>query len=183
MTEQTIAQAIDNKVMDFSISISQKGRMIEMKNNIVVLDDTTFNIILKFSEPMAVLVNASYNNETFTDAINNEPLSKLAGFKETGMAEVLFNPENRLLMKDRAPSYWHYESDSVNRFNTFSKDTNGITCTRTIDNILEIPARTSIKIQNIEKDIYLVFITYRRGKNVMDRIEEQRQCIKLEWKE
>ena len=166
----------------FHVSISQNGKTISDKNGVVKLKDTTFNIVLNFSEPMGILVNASYDKKTFKSAKKNKPLNELVVFTQTGMAERLSNSEREIFIHDQAPSYWYYESDSESRFNETSLTDQGIQCVRTIDNVYEVPTKSTLKVSEVKKDLYLVFISYKRGDKISERLEVQRQYLKLKWK-
>ena len=172
-----------NTEKTFKVTIEQNGTQQEIKNNSVVLNRRTFDIVIEFSEPMALLVNASFNKKTFNQASKNIHLDKLPGFQETGMAEGYFNTEKQLFLAYKAPNYWYYDSDDDNRFNIVDKTDHGIICKRTIENLYDIDTKTSIKTKEIDKPLYLVFISYKRGENITDRIEVQRQYFKVKWSE
>lgn len=166
----------------FGVSISQNGETIDIKNNTVTLNDTTFDIVINFSEPMGILVSASFDKSTYEKAKKNKPLNKLDGFTELGMADGLSNPDKEVLISDKAPNYWYFDSASESRFNKTEVHDNGISCTRTIEKVYDVSTGSTISVQDVKKDLFLVFISYKQGENLTDRIEIQRQCIKLVWK-
>ena len=168
---------------NFSVTITQNGQEQVNSNNIVTINKDTFDIVFKFSEPMGILVNASFDKKTFKLASKNKHLDLLHGFQSTGMSEGLFNTDREIFISENAPNYWYYETDEENRFNRSEKNNNEIICKRTIENIFEPDLGTKIKVTEVNSPLFLVFISYKRGEKITDRIEVQRQCIMIKWKE
>jgi len=166
----------------FSVTIEQNGETKNIKKGTVLLDPDTFDIVIKISEPMGLLVNASFKEKTFKLASRNKHLDKLPGFEQTGMAEGLLNSERELFISCKAPNYWFYNSSEENRFNIITKTDNGIICKRTIGKLFDTDNQTYVNVIDIDKPMYLVFVSYNRGENVTDIIEVQRQYIEIKWK-
>lgn len=165
----------------FKITIEQNGKQQKIEDNHILLQPGSFEIVIEMSEPMGILVNASFDDKTFKLASKNKHLDKLPGFEETGMAEGLLNTDKEILLSEKAPSYWFYDTEEENRFNSISKLENGIVCKRTIENLFDTETSTGIKITDVSKPIYLVFISYKKGSEITDQIEVQRQSIAIEW--
>lgn len=170
------------KDKEFDVSIYQNGELIEIKDNTVFLKDSTFDIVFNFSEPMGVLVNASFDKTTFKQAKKNKPLDNLKGFTEYGMADGLLNADKDIILHDEAPNYLYYDSDVDNRFNKSERKEDGLLCVRTIERFYEAKSDSSINIQNLKKDVYLVFISYAPGQKITERTEIHRKFIQIKWK-
>lgn len=130
---------------------------------------------------MGILLSASYEKQTFNAAKKGKHLDKLKGFRPTGMAENNFNPDNEILISDEAPSYWFYSDDEDHRFNEVVKLENGFKCKRTVGKAYDVKTKKSLSLKEINAPLYLVFISYKKGENITDRIEVQRRCIKINW--
>jgi hypothetical protein len=169
-----------NKV--FKVTIHQNGELQKIKNNKVTLKPGPFDIIVEFSEPMGVFANASYNKETYKLALKNTPIDKLRGFLETGIADARFNKEREIYIADEAPNYWYYDTDTDNRFNSVEKSGNKIICKRTVEKTFDTSTDSTINIADLDKTLYLVFMSIVDNDSTTDKKEIQRQCIAIKWK-
>lgn len=168
----------------FQIEIYQKGKRVGITNNEVALQKAPFDIVITFIDTAAskdILLNTSINPKTFLDALQNVPMDSLAGFQESGMAEVLFNEDRDVLLYDSAPSFWFYDSDELHRFNLVKKDGKNLICTRTIESLYSVETKESIALNKVSYPIYMVFITYEYNKDFSHRIENQRFMLKINW--
>ena len=50
---------------DFHVTVEQNGKTIQSKNGELTLERKSFNLIFEFSEPMGLLVNGSFENNTY----------------------------------------------------------------------------------------------------------------------
>ena len=166
---------------DFHVILEQNGKSIVPVNNVVTLDKSEFSLVFEFDAPMGLLINASFDKTTYQQAKEGKPKSTLQGFENTGMAEGLFNDSEEIFLSDEAPSYWFYEDETAHRFNTIEKKEGKIICKRTINNLYDINAGENIKVEAVGQSLYLVFISYKRGKTITDEIEIKREYIKIEW--
>ena len=166
---------------DFHVTLEQNGKSIVPVNNVVTLDKSEFSLVFEFNAPMGLLINASFDNTTYQQAMEGKPKSSLLGFENTGMAEGLFNDSEEIFLSDEAPSYWFYEDEETHRFNSTEKKEGKIICKRTINNLYDINVGENIKIEAVTQPLYLVFISYKRGKSITDEIEIKREYIKIEW--
>src|SRR5688500_14404201 len=66
----------------FSLSVEQYGVILPTNNHSVTLQKDSFDLVFEFSEPMAVLVNASLKNKSLKLASQGAALDKLPGFEE-----------------------------------------------------------------------------------------------------
>ncbi len=123
----------DEKDYNFHVGIEQDGKLIEIKDGVVCLDKTEFSIIFEFNNPMGVLIHSSFKNKNYELASKTANKSELSGFEfYYGMAEYNFNPKKVLNIADDRLSYWYYEDDEENRFNSVEKVQNKLFCKRII---------------------------------------------------
>ncbi len=169
------------KEKDFHVRIEQNGKVFESINGLVTLDKKEFNIVFEFSEPMGLLINGSFYEKTYKLASKGIIKSELPGFKNTGMAEGLLNPDKEILISDDSPNYWFYDDNEKNRFNSIEEAGGNILCRRIIQNLYDVETKTTIKVEDVSKPLYLVFISYKRGEKITDEIELKREWIKIIW--
>jgi hypothetical protein len=171
-----------NVAAPFNISIVQGGVAVSVVNNEITLSKSPFDIVIDMPKPDGVLLNASTNKKTATLALKNRPQAKLPGFKETGMAEALLNPDKEIILAETAPSFWYYDNENEHRFNSVIKSDNGLKCIRSVENLYDRKTKNTIKINDIKSKLYLVFIYNKPNTNYFDRIEEKREIIIINWK-
>lgn len=167
----------------YEVSIKQNGKTQKIEDHTVVLSPKAFDIVLNFSEPMGVLVNASFGKKTFKNAQKGKPMDKLPGFSQTAMAGGLLNQERDLFLSEDAPNFWFYDDAEHNRFNEVAKTDTGLVCVRTIEHLFDPKSQEYINITNVDQPLYLVFISYKQGAKITDRIEVQREYIEIRWGE
>ncbi|MBN4052002.1 hypothetical protein JYT53_00715 [Cytophagaceae bacterium AH-315-L13] len=166
---------------DFHVKIEQDGQIIEPINNKIILKRKEFSIVFEFSEPMGLLINGSFVKKTYKLASKNKPKTRLPGFQNTGMAEGLLNPDKEIFVSNDSPNYWFYDDNEKNRFNEIITIGDKIICKRIIQNLYDIGTKTNIKVEDVDKPLYLVFISYKRGDKVTDQIEIKREFVKIKW--
>ncbi|MCU0428988.1 MAG: hypothetical protein MUF42_03370 [Cytophagaceae bacterium] len=169
------------KQKDFHVLIEQGGVIITPNNGEINLKKGEFNIVFELSEPMGVLVNGSFQETTYERAVKGKPKSDLPGFENTGMAEGLLNPDKEIFISNDAPNYWFYDDKENNRFNSVEVVNEKLICKRIIQNFYEVETKKNIKVENVSKPLYLVFISYRQGKSIVDEIETKREWVKINW--
>ncbi len=168
----------------FKVYIEQDGIRLPITNNDVSLNKKQFNIVFVFAKPNGVIISTSFNKTTYEKALKNEPISKLPGFTESGMAEYLLNPDKEVIIDDSAPSYWYYDNDKEHRFNKVAKSRDSLVCTREIKQ-LYIPGEKEpiiLPIEQSNKPLYFVFVDYETNPKTYERKELQREMIKINWK-
>ena len=165
----------------FSIAIEQNNKKISPLGGSVKLKKSPFRIIITLSEPMGVLINASFKADSYQKAKEGAIFSEIPGFKNTGMAEGLNNMEKNMMIFDEAPSYWFYDDEETNRFDVTNEKNGQIICERLIKSFYLLDTNTSNKISDISSDIYLVFISCYWSPDFSQQNEVQRDYLKLEW--
>jgi len=56
-----------------------------------------------------------------------------------------------------------------------------ILCKRVIENFNDLDSKAIIKIGNVEKPLYLVFISYKYGETMSNQIELKREWLQINW--
>jgi hypothetical protein len=151
----------------FNIGIKQNGQEIPVTDHRVIINKDAFSILLKFQEAQAVLVNASFESESYDEAHKGTPMGKIKGFNQTAMAESHFNPDKDIMINDVAPCYWHYESKEAHRFSLVKKVKDEMVCERIIEkfSVIKPGEHDAHKIADAKYDkLYLVFISYEASK-------------------
>jgi len=166
---------------DFHVWVEQDGKKINAANNELTIKKKEFTLFFDFSEPMGILINASFNDQTYKSATEGNDIYELQGFKETGMAENLNNPNKEILLAKNAPSYWFYDDMQTHRFDNVEKKNGKYICRRLIKNLYDIDNKKNIKAENVESPLYLVFISYKYEEDSYERIELKREMIKINW--
>ena len=177
----SMCKPTSQKEQEFHVILEQNGKSIVPVNNVVTLDKSEFSLVFEFDAPKGLLINASFDKTTYQQAKQGESISTLQGFENTGMAEGLFNDSEEIFISDNAPSYWFYEDEERHRFNSTEKKEGKIICKRIINNLYDIKSGENIKVEAAAQPLYLVFISYKRGKTITDIIETKREYIKIEW--
>ena len=175
---------IKDEVSDIiDVTIEQGGNRINIVDDTAEIRRTKFSIRFKFSRPDAILINASFHPETFNNAKEGLPLYELKGFKNTLIAEELFNRDEVIFISLDSPNLWYYTDDSDHRFNNVLKSENGYLCTREISGIIDLDgAGDKIDIIKVKQnEIFLVIIKSEWNEDYTKMIEKNRKMIKLKF--
>lgn len=178
--EKNIKNEILNQI---DVSIEQSGNSISIIDDVAEIRRTAFSITFRFSQPDSVLINASYHAETFNNAKEGLPLNELAGFRNTGIAEELFNKDSVIYLSLDTPNFWYYVDDSDHRFNNVLKSEKGFSCAREISGIVDLNGtgeKTDI-IKIKKNEIFLVIIKSDWNEDYTRMIEKSRKIIKLKF--
>lgn len=166
----------------FSVRFEQGTKVIEADDE-VTLKKEPFDIVFEFPEAMGVLVHASFNSETYEQALGGKSFNKLPGLEGTGMAEGKFNEDNEILLNATAPGYWYYDSDEAHRFNEVKEKDGKITCKRRIVQFNEIDSNRITNVEDVINPLSLVFISVERGENEKETLDIHRVPVKINWEE
>lgn len=168
---------------EIEVFIEQGGNRIEIKNNTAELRRIPFSLIFTFSRPDSIFINASFNSETYNNAIIGIPLNELIGFKNPGIDEEPFNRQNLLYISAAAPNLWYYTDDTDHRFNLVKKSDPSIICQRNIISFMDIDSESNItEITKIKRDsIYLVILSVDWNEDYTRMIEKNRKMIRLKF--
>ena len=165
----------------FAIGFQQDGKVIPVENQQVILKKKTFTIILYFTQPEGVLVNASFYPKSFEQARMGIPLKDIAGFSDLGMAEEAFNPKTLLMLSSEAPHYWYYHNATDHRFNDVIQQDGKLLCRRIIAQVMyRDNSRRLVPVRDIrENELYLVFMKTEWTNDFSQQIEKQRDVVKI----
>jgi hypothetical protein len=105
----------------FEVSIVQNGREYLVENNVVELSRQPFALMFKFDTLLTLLVNTSFDSISYLQASKNERLTKILGFKESCMAEALYNYDKDISVYNKASNCFYVESDSAHSFDEIKK--------------------------------------------------------------
>lgn len=155
--------------------------MIPVADHQVRLAKQPFTIVLYLRQPDGILVNASFDPQSFTQARNGTPFADIAGFADLGMAEEPFNPKTLLMTSNRAPHYWYYEHDANHRFNQVTARQNILICERIVGQIMyRDTSKKMTSIRQIQEDaLYLVFMKTEWTSDFRQQHERQREFIQI----
>jgi len=181
--EDTAVDFEEHKELYFKVKVRQNEAFIPIKNDMVRLKKQPFDLVFILQEPMGILVNASFDPTSFEQTQNKININNIKGFEHTGMAEGLFNEDTQVAVFDNGPNYWFYEDYTTHRFNRVGRgEKRQVVGTRTITNILNVNLddRPTLSIENMaENELYFVFCRAERGKDFNDRIELQKEVLKI----
>ena len=170
--------AAQTPVASFSMWIEQDGQTMPLNHGAVTLRKAPFEVVMALSRPMAVHLSASLLPKTLQMAAKGWALSKLPGFENRGMAEVMFNPDNQLLICDDSSSYWFFTNKQTHRFNRVTRSGKQFICRRTVTQLVDIDEQVTLPVSDINCPIYLVAVHTRPD----DVTEVHRQWLTIEWK-
>jgi len=181
---QSSTMKIDKSIHQVGISIVQNGKTIHPKDGVVALEKATFDFILDFPDTMAVLVNASFNDDLYQLSSKGKQLATRIEFSKSHLMAVgLHNSERTIFISDEGSSPWFYEDDEINNFNKVEFINNHYRCTRTIHHLSNIDAPDDLKFENINDPIYMVFAPSIMDEYDSERIHFQGKTLKIEWAE
>ncbi|MCD4823155.1 MAG: hypothetical protein K8S55_00985 [Phycisphaerae bacterium] len=148
------------------------------------LDKRPFRIVFFFKDKSSMLVQASFSPKILRQAAAGKNVNEL--FRpNSGIAEKNLNPNSELYVRDE-PEYhnWLCFGPRTHRFDAgpdgYVEAEGGVLCRRTVKNLIcdgkEIP------IEKCPHDaIYMVFVKTAQSAGSNERIEKQRDWLKLEF--
>ena len=176
--------AIDSNSNQVNISIQQNGKVITPINGTITLDKEAFEIVFSYTDQNYILVNASFNNELWTLASINAPITMQPQFAYGNfIAETFNNPERSMYVSQSGSSAWLQTSKEKHGFNSLESNNGIYEGTRIIENIFDLDQSQNIEVQFIDQSMYLVFLIADLENDLADKKEVQRVFIKIEWKE
>jgi hypothetical protein len=164
----------------FTVGIEQGGRMLKIEDHQVRLDKKRFVIVISFRDPDAVLVNASFNPQSFRDAMAGRSIRGIAGFSGKQIREERFNKRKLIHVTERDFHYWNYFSEGSHKFDAAKYKRGAWVCHRTVLGYIEPGAAAPRDIRYLDKpEMYLVFVKPEWNRTRTRRIEKQREYLKL----
>ncbi|HPS56722.1 MAG TPA: hypothetical protein PK514_01325 [Spirochaetota bacterium] len=173
-----------NRKSEFiDLFLEQEGRIVNIIDDTAEISRKQFRFVFNFRHPDSVLLNASFNPESFDSARSGTPLVQIPGFINNGIAEELFNAEYFMFISDDSPNYWYYSDDSDSRFDSVTKDENGYTCRRTVSSFIDLDGKAEkLEISKIKQDtIYIVIVMIEWNDDFTKMIERSRRYLKIKF--
>ncbi len=166
----------------FTVHIVQDGKEISQAGGVSLLKKEPFTLVFELDTPIAILVNASFNNASYQAAKQGLPLESVQGFTETGMAEGTFNSEKDIMVNDMAPSYWYYDGPKDHRFDSVAVKDGHYTYYRTIANTYEVKNHKAKPIRKVGDPLNLVFAVFDwSGEPGGLKTEYHRAFVQIQW--
>lgn len=155
---------------DYKVSIKQNGKLYHVdQKNAIKLSKSSFDIIIEMPQPSGMLVNASFDKETYKSLPNAADVLNIPCFAPgSGMADHKFNPENAIMAKSSGSNYLFYANDDEHRFNSVEKSGDKYVCTRTVERIFNVDDNSEISVNSIDQTLYLCFVSHNaRSKEIL----------------
>jgi len=166
----------------FKVFFEQNGRTLEPVNNEVKLFPSEFDIIIKAPVLTSIAINASYNQNTYTQAKKNIHIDYLIGFPIAGgLAEPPYNQLKNITVTDKAFNYWYYSDENDHRYTEFTKTGDTIVGKRKIQLIWERDVGIYKSVSEMNLPLYLVFISFNDGISWNIRNQIHREAVKINW--
>jgi len=174
-------QTPDPGFQHFRLSVEQDGFVRDISDHVVYLEKKPFTLILQFAGNSNIFLNASCTPESFKATALNTPVESIEGFRESEIAEELFNRDETLILSRRAPLYWHYANENEHRFSEVIKRPGYVICRRRISWIRNMDAdRERIPLsRQKEDDLYLVLVKMEWNTDYSHRIEKKREYLRI----
>ncbi|SFJ87390.1 hypothetical protein [Myroides guanonis] len=170
-----------NKPEASRFKIVQDGKIISVKDNSVLLDKETFQLVFTLKHEEGVLVHASFNPYTFNEVSNGVLVDDIETLG-MGMAAGLYNPSESLVVEDSAPSYWFYDSEDEHRFDSYMELRDSMECIRTVSNLENIEDESLMSIQKVNRPLYLVIVSSFFEVDVETEVKEVMSYLKIDWR-
>lgn len=135
-------------------------------------------------------VRGIYSFAGFSDSVccrleEADTIPDFSLFPERTMNEVEFNREKELLVGESNCSYWYYDPVlSHHRFNkkVVQLDSQRYVGVKTVKQVLYVPTREEIKIKDLRRPLYLLFIAAdETDENDRPLRELMRRRVKINW--
>lgn len=165
----------------FHVTFEQDDMPIEAIGGKVTLEKKKFSIVFDLLGADGILIHASHNPKTYEMAKNGTPLSEMSSFAPgKAMAEYDKNPKKQIILAEDAYSYWYYKDKDKHRFDKITSIENGVRCKRIIRNLRKVAQDEPIKVRDVQRDLYLVFI-YHTWEEKFVQNEMKREFVQIEW--
>lgn len=175
-----------NQTPYFKVAIQQSGKVMPIKDHVVQIKKKPFTLVIVFPSPQGILVNSSFDPESYDAARAGKSFSEIPGFLEFGMAEDQFNTNKDLILTKTAPQYLYYESDDDSRFDQVLHKNNAILAGRMVKFLSVSDEEGNLKKTPISKAksnaIYMVFADTRWNDDYTEQTELHRDFLKIEFK-
>ncbi len=168
----------------FKVEILQNNKVIPIENHIALLEKKEFQLRITLNNLNGIYFHSSFK-PTYFRLKDNQEIKGLHTISNFTRVEENFNTDRGMEIDDESYSYLFY--DSTLNWHRFDKDVqvngNTVIGTKTIDKIYIESNKKTIPLKNINRSIYLFFITTNdeNGNNPSPK-ELGRYKVELRWK-
>lgn len=169
--------------LELPVTFIQNGKQIVPSNGVITLQKMPFDIVFKEAIPFDIMVNATYNERLFNISEKPAVLTLQPEFKANAtIAEALFNKDEVIYISNDATNVWYYEDEHNHKFNEVNITNGTYESIRTIKKFHDIDSEIITANSQINKPVYLVFLSVKRYGSVNDLTEVKRLGLRIEWK-
>lgn len=167
----------------FDIAFEQDGTEYRPVNGEVHLKKKPFSIIITFTGPDCIFINADGTDATLKQAQEGLPVEKLNGFSKTLMSEELFNSGSHLILSGDSAAFWCFTSAAENNFNSSSFKNSMYICRRDVLYLASDETLTdNVPVEkSILDSLYLTFMKLEWTSDYTGRIEKKRLCLTIRF--
>jgi len=167
----------------FKIEIEQNNELKTIENKEVAIKKESFTLVIYFLKPDNLLINASFDSETFRFILNGEKTTFASEFQNKPIVEEPFNKDESLIVSDKSSNYWYYRNESEHTFSTVLQKENSFVCKRKIAFVKKSQTdKEKTLVSKIKKnDLYLVFMKLEWNKDYSKRIELKRDYLHIKF--
>ncbi len=165
----------------FAAYVMQDGVRLNTDHQVVKVKRKPFVIIVDLPDKEGVFVNISFNNNTFNQALENIPVRKLDGFKNTGLPELWRNPNGEIFVSDESPCYWFIETKYINKFSEYQYINKRYYCRREVFRFYDMDVHEEKHLYSMISPVYFTLIKFKSIEDNKRSSELMRHAFKIEW--
>ncbi len=162
----------------FYVYFKQGEKRINIAENKVELKREPFQIFIEYIKPADIIVSTATEGQTYRLASKGNLMPQIPGFSNQIKPQSFFLNKDIINLTDELYTIW-YKTDTHGEQNLKNSDGRFI-CYRNIEKLYDIEEKRIFKLQDFEKDIYLVFI-YTEKDQEGEMVEIQRETVKIDW--
>jgi hypothetical protein len=162
----------------FYVYFKQGEKRINIEDYQVELKREPFQIFIEYTNPIDIWINSSSSQGNFLKASKGVLYYQIPGFSGVNDPESFFLNTNTITLDENRHFIWK-KSDTHGNLNY--KDEKGrYVCFIDIKYLMEVEDAKVYKIEDFEKNIFMVFIYPEKDKDG-EYIEIQREIVKIKW--
>lgn len=165
---------------EYTVFIKQDNQIQMLKRGAFMLNRSAFSFEFRFSEPMGVYVNASYDPASYEAAKSGKELSKIPGFSGAAITFDQQNEDQELLVDPNNYSYYFFQDEDHHSFTGITPSQNQIKCERVISKIIDHQGNETA-INNLTQKLYIVIIQKEKNKKSGQLEEVKRSFFTLNF--
>jgi len=164
----------------FYVYFKQNNKRINIKDSKVELKKIPFTIYIEYTEPVNLLVSASYKSGTYNQAKAGKLMFFIPAFSETKNLEPFFKNKNTINLYENKSMIWEKGKTDANEIQ--KTEAGRFLAYRNIDKIFSTEHENLQNIKDVEFDLNMVFL-YGEKDEEGDFQEIQREPVKIKWVE